>query len=124
MPWLSYWCVTPLAKVIRDPNVWVQVWYFVPSTNQAAALEDMSYIFGRKLRRHAQGQGKRIWSQKAKEPRVKTKLGARGSRMGSSLKRCHRPKNCKLQDRMEGEISLTSLNLHCHRKIKFWEHRK
>ncbi|KAL9602997.1 MAG: hypothetical protein Q9179_002362 [Wetmoreana sp. 5 TL-2023] len=38
----------------------ILVWFFVPSTNQTATLEDMSYIFGRKLRQHAKVQWKRL----------------------------------------------------------------
>lgn len=36
------------------------VWFFVPSTNQTASLEDMSYVFGRKMRHHAKAQAKRL----------------------------------------------------------------
>ncbi|KAL9594206.1 MAG: hypothetical protein Q9179_005499 [Wetmoreana sp. 5 TL-2023] len=39
----------------------ILVWFFVPSTNHTATLEDMSYIFGRKLREHALAQAKRLW---------------------------------------------------------------
>ncbi|KAG8531884.1 uncharacterized protein KY384_003520 [Bacidia gigantensis] len=38
----------------------ILVWFLVPSTNQTATLEDMSYIFGRKLRQHAKAQLKRL----------------------------------------------------------------
>ena len=33
----------------------------VPSTNHTATLEDMSYIFGRRMREHALAQAKRLW---------------------------------------------------------------
>ena len=38
----------------------ILVWFLVPSTNQTATLEDMSYVFGRKLRQHAKAQAKRL----------------------------------------------------------------
>ncbi|KAL9595177.1 MAG: hypothetical protein Q9219_006600 [cf. Caloplaca sp. 3 TL-2023] len=38
----------------------ILVWFFVPSTNHTATLEDMSYVFGRKMREHARAQGKRL----------------------------------------------------------------
>lgn len=37
------------------------VWFFVPGTNHTATLEDMSYVFGRRMRDHASTQAKRLW---------------------------------------------------------------
>lgn len=41
-------------------TLYPQVFFFVPSTNQAATLEDMSYVFGRKMRDHARAQWRRL----------------------------------------------------------------
>ncbi|KAL8783697.1 MAG: hypothetical protein Q9213_004436 [Squamulea squamosa] len=38
----------------------ILVWFFVPGTNHTATLEDMSYVFGRKMRDHASAQAKRL----------------------------------------------------------------
>ena len=38
----------------------VLVWFFVPGTNHTATLEDMSYVFGRRMRDHASMQAKRL----------------------------------------------------------------
>ena len=40
------------------------MFFFVPSTNQTATLEDMNYIFGRKLLDHADAQLERIYPRK------------------------------------------------------------
>ena len=36
------------------------VWFFVPGTNHTATLEDMSYVFGRRMRDHASIQARRL----------------------------------------------------------------
>jgi len=49
----------------------ILVWFFVPSTNQAATLEDLSYIFGRRLHDHAVAQRQRLWDKTVKGPRIR-----------------------------------------------------
>jgi len=41
---------------LSDPLTNAQVWLFVPSTNEITSLEEMSYVFGKPLRKHAQEQ--------------------------------------------------------------------
>jgi hypothetical protein len=56
------------------------VWFFVPSTNQAATLEDMSFIFGRELRDHARAQGERLYIKNVKGPRYRWTTALKRSR--------------------------------------------
>jgi hypothetical protein len=46
----------------------LQVWLFVPSTDDAITLELMSYVFGRKLRKHAMDRIKDAWAGLLKPP--------------------------------------------------------
>lgn len=62
----------------------ILVYFLVPSTNQIATLEDMSYVFGRKTRDHAKAQFKRLffWERhKVQGPRLRwrTAQGKQGS---------------------------------------------
>ena len=38
----------------------ILVWFLVPSTNQTTSLEDMNYVFGRRLKHHIKVQWKRL----------------------------------------------------------------
>ena len=50
----------------------ILVYFLVPSTNQTATLEDMSYIFGRKTRDHAKAQFKRLYTRnRVKGPKLR-----------------------------------------------------
>ena len=65
----------------------ILVYFLVPSTNQIATLEDMSYIFGRKTRDHAKAQFKRLffWKRnKVQGPRLKWRTGQ--GKAGSSIR--------------------------------------
>ena len=63
----------------------ILVWFLVPSTNQTATLEDMSYIFGRKLRQHAKAQAKRLLpGSQVRGPRTQW-LTALGNGQGGSV---------------------------------------
>ena len=54
----------------------ILVYFLVPSTNQTATLEDMSYIFGRKTRDHAKAQLKRLYpGNKVTGPRLRFRTG-------------------------------------------------
>lgn len=67
-----------LLGIFAGLNVFalILVYFFVPSTNQTATLEDMSYIFGRPLRQHAFAQLQRLnpWS-KVRGPRTEWRTG-------------------------------------------------
>lgn len=51
----------------------------MPSTNEAATLEDMSYIFGRRLRDHAIAQCRRLGDKAVKGPRIRWKTAPRSA---------------------------------------------
>ena len=62
VPFLMTWGLDRLLGLFSGLNAlaFVLVWLFVPGTNHTATLEDMSYVFGRKMREHASIQAKRL----------------------------------------------------------------
>ncbi|KAL8698789.1 MAG: hypothetical protein Q9201_006381, partial [Fulgogasparrea decipioides] len=77
-------CLHPHPFKLYAGNNTLQVWFFVPSTNHTATLEDMSYIFGRKLREHALAQAKRLWpTSKVRGPRIEWLTASREDRTTS-----------------------------------------
>ena len=82
----------------------ILVYFLVPSTNQTATLEDMSYIFGVKTRQHAMGQLKRLLpNSKVKTLRYRWKtVQIQGG--GSGTLNMHLP---QAEGETEGENPLT-----------------
>lgn len=62
VPFLMRWGLGQLLGLFSGFNAiaFVLVWFFVPGTNHTATLEDMSYVFGRRMRDHASIQAKRL----------------------------------------------------------------
>lgn len=89
VPWGINWGHGKLLGLFSGFNAiaFILVYFLVPSTNQTATLEDMSYIFGRKTRHHAQAQFKRLffWKRdKVQGPRLKWRTGQ--GKQGSSIR--------------------------------------
>ncbi|KAL8734976.1 MAG: hypothetical protein Q9181_002985 [Wetmoreana brouardii] len=87
-----------IAFILTGNNT-LQVWFFVPSTNHTATLEDMSYVFGRKLREHALAQAKRLWpTSKVRGPRIEWLTASREDRTTSQA-----TQNKTVQDEPTGQ---------------------
>ncbi|KAL8724138.1 MAG: hypothetical protein Q9181_006966 [Wetmoreana brouardii] len=87
-----------IAFILTGNNT-LQVWFFVPSTNYTATLEDMSYVFGRKLGEHALAQAKRLWpTSKVRGPRIEWLTASREGRTTSQA-----TQNKTVQDEPTGQ---------------------